>query len=334
MVIGGSEDQRFTPVIDVLKQIDSSHPTTYQINPVDRSRPVCRIQVNPRESRFTLLVEGDSSIPELATFLNISAAQVTDNGVTWSGIHTNWTHSPIELYSLLITLVDRIQSHGETLATAFTIGIAGLKDILRHQSKLDRESQIGLLGELITLTALVESIGPKKAVKSWVGPEGEECDFTTRDVNYEVKTTSSETRIHRIATLTQLRGNDDQQLRLVSIQVTQNAGQTSTTLSRAVETVRQLVGPEALALNTKLARVGFLDEHFDLYTETWSLRSKVQEYTINESFPRIIPESLTHMTLESSRISDVQYRINLHDYEVAVPTLNWNIDIPGSVEND
>src|SRR5207302_797447 len=92
--------------------------------------------------------------------------------------------------------------------------------VLARRSRMSRDHEVGLYGELLLVRALMTAWTVGEAVASWRGPAAEEHDFGLPQFDVEVKTTTSERRRHWITSLTQLMPTRSRPLWLISIQVT------------------------------------------------------------------------------------------------------------------
>jgi|NGEPerStandDraft_6_1074524.scaffolds.fasta_scaffold113720_2 hypothetical protein len=310
---------RHTPLHDVLRQIGSGAPISFAIE----GSPSCQIRILPVESVIEVLVRGDSSQPNVAALRNVHALSVDLDNERWGAISVNWRTSPIEAYMFSCAVVDRIQIESLRLAEAVDVVVREMRDIMRREQTLERDAEVGLAGELIVLLSLIRSHHGRDAVDSWLGSSGEEHDFALPTVDLEVKTTTSEGRIHWIGSVRQLRGLPGRALRLVSIQLTPKVGEGSRTLGEIAGAAVSAAGARGGEVTSRLEAVGYFSSDSDLYRTSWALRDEILEFEVDAGFPRIIEDQLATLGLSLQTIVELRYRLCVdgltHRLETTVP---------------
>lgn len=217
-----------------------------------------------------------------------------------------------DAYPVLCSMADRVQIAGMSPGDALRATLEKMTSLMRTPATMSREREVGLFGELLVMAALVQVLGARKAIQGWRGGQGEEHDFGLAEFDIEVKTTTSEHRIHWIESLTQLMPTQDRPLWLVSHQIT-NAGNAGRTLPEVVDSVRKAVGSSAAAgkFEEALAASGWSDEYRDRLGTRWTPRSNSAAYLVTDQFPKLTPDSLQSNVFGLDRIVDVRYRISL-----------------------
>ena len=81
------------------------------------------------------------------------------------------------------------------------------KDLVKEVRTL-KELEKGLLGELWFLDNLIDHLGPS-IIRDWRGSEGDRHDFRIQNNEFEIKTTSSDERIHYISSISQLEPSNE-----------------------------------------------------------------------------------------------------------------------------
>lgn len=299
--------KRHIPLSVFLRHVDETYPVSYGV----KGQPPCRIEVRPAEKVIDLLVLGDLSMPDTTTLRNLHSLQVAHGAENWNCLRISWSHTPIESYTFACLVIDHILDQGESLATATAVALAGIRDLLRRENALTNEQEVGLLGELLVLDALVDQFGIGDAIEAWIGVNSEEHDFGMSDRDFEVKTTRAEHRTHWISSSTQLMAISGRDLRLISIQVTPRSLGSALTLPDLVERISTKVGDQSARYWRKLEAVGYLKEDEELYQTKWALRTDIKEFEINREFPKITPNELEKIGVNGTEVPEVRYRISL-----------------------
>lgn len=214
-----------------------------------------------------------------------------------------------EAYLLLADVVEGYVHLGSWKSSIENV-MTNFGDLLEKNKLLSLEKQIGLIGELLVLREISE-FNKEQAFDCWKGPEHEEHDFQLAHFDLEVKTTSSETRSHRISNFMQLLPSNGRKLMLASIQLTRTIagrGYSLKDLTDELMIKNQTRLPQVIR---KLEQAGWKQQHANLYTARFDLRSEVAVFSVDDSFPKLVPDSLNLPGDQLSRISDLSYRINL-----------------------
>ncbi len=216
-------------------------------------------------------------------------------------------------YPVLCAVADRVQIDDLGLASALASTIRLLDQLLRRDTGLTLEREIGLLGELLILRSLCDRLEVADAVAAWRSGEAEEHDFSAYGIDIEVKTTSSERRAHWIASLTQLVPTGNRPLWLVSHQVTRAGAGEGRSLRDLVADVRAVVGEGETrdSLERRLTTAGWADACERTIRDRWLRRAPSLAFPVRADFPRLTPALLSDSGLSLVRISDVRYRIDL-----------------------
>ena len=186
--------------------------------------------------------------------------------------------------------------------------------LLERQSVLSKEKQIGLIGELWTLSRMAETMGWLTALDAWHQEANSEHDFCLSDKDIEVKTTAAEDRTHIIGSLSQLRPSVDRELFLLSIHLTPAPLHADGVFSLAtiVDSVNQALKKSSVKkdrLEHRLAKAGWKNTHTRFYSATFLMRSTPRLVVVDEHCPKLTPDLLTGINQE--RISSVSYRMNV-----------------------
>ena len=308
---------RHTPVEIVVQNIEEGSPVIYGLP----GEPRCMIDVRPQSATISLLVADDTTHPHIRDLRNISQIFQDREGIKWNTLEITFSRSAHDCYLFACRVADQIQLNNQCLDEAFSSVLVGWRDVLRRDVALSREQEVGLFGELLVLYSLIHALGPESAITSWIGPTGEEHDFGLAHNDLEVKTTASETRTHWISTPNQLSAVSERELRLISIMITPRYGEGSLDLPDLARAVEVVAGAFATEFREKLERVGYHNNDAPLYSTRWMLRDHIQEYLINESFPKITGDELKQIGITSREIPDLRYRLSLVGLTPASPSI-------------
>ncbi|MGC4761397.1 PD-(D/E)XK motif protein [Micromonospora sp. DT46] len=219
----------------------------------------------------------------------------------------------LDAYPVLCSIADRVQLQGLTFTAAVSDTLRSLGKLLARDEALPREHEIGLIGELLTLLGLSNRVGAELAVAAWRGPHGEEHDFGVSGFDVEVKTASTETRVHWIRSLTQLQPNADRPLWLVSHQLTEASPDDGWRLGDLVAAARRAASGANVRdeLDCLLAASGWADPFAEICRTRWRRRFPSAAYLVAGDFPALTLAALQTSNVNLSSISDVRYRIDL-----------------------
>ena len=275
--------------------------------------PACQLRLDPRHKQMSLLVPLTGPEPNLAHLRSIELNAFVDDDESWSELRITVSGSLHAAFGILVSVADRLQLGGESLAVAVPRAIADHRGILAGRIGLSPEQEVGLYGELLLLESLMASGGPKQGVNAWVGPLSEEHDFVLSGFDVEVKTTSGERRKHVINNLQQLNPLPDVPLWLLSIQITRTASTGGRTLTALVHDVRAMAAELVVDVNHRLTSAGWNDEDGELFTTVWTLRSDPRSYRVDSTFPALTADRLLQAVPRASLLSDVSYRVDVTD---------------------
>jgi len=216
-------------------------------------------------------------------------------------------------HGFAVSVADRVQVDQLDPNDAVNECVVRWRDLLRQAAMLSPERQLGLLGELWLLGRMISTRGPDAAIAAWTGPRRQAHDFRVEDVEIEVKTTMSEHRVHMISSDTQLVASPGACLYLLSLQYTAAGAQAGSSLASVIAEVRSGLGTGGL--RTKFDQAlsdghGLLPGDVALYTTRLKLRTAPYLVPVDDHFPRISLPDLAN-SLDTSRISDVRYRVNV-----------------------
>lgn len=189
---------------------------------------------------------------------------------------------------------------------------------------LSEEKQKGLIGELLTLEALLSRLGHSIPIECWRGPLAEPKDFmlpgniaveskAIRGVDAPFVQISSEWQLDRSAT---------ERLFLVVAQVTRSAESEpeSVTLTDIVSRVRTEILDESPAelgaFDSRLLAAGYSPN--DNYADYWWTLDELLPFEVTPEFPRIegtdIPDGVERVTYNVTLARCTAFRLDLSDF--------------------
>ncbi len=295
--------------------------------------PELRLLIDKPAGRLTLRAPMDEiAVIPPNRLANVTAAAVFDGGRRYLEIATMGEELVADGYSMLMMIADRIQLDGAGPLAAFEETLDLWESILSARARLGVEAEVGLFGELLLTEALLASgaAGPE----AWRGGLREEHDFGFGEIDVEVKTTAGEHRVHRIHGLGQLLPTAGGALWLLSVQITRGGDDQGRTLSELVDDVLDQAGPEGHErVLANLAGVRWNETQRDLYKDRWRLRTVPLPLRVENDFPRITPSLLTGLPVDTSKIREVDYDIDVSSFAASSgppPELVAALDLMGA----
>ena len=229
----------------------------------------------------------------------VSRVEPNGDGLTWLAL-TRSAHGSLELFAAMVADVahamDAESSADEKrLLRVFLGRIRAWQEFMRKGAQaLTPESEIGLVGELTLLRAIIDAGLPlTSAIESWVGPLDGIRDFEIGTGSLEVKATLSAAGFPaKIGSLEQLDDSVRQPLFLAGTRLRQT--DTGHSLPELVGEMRDVAAgePEAVRLlNERLIAAGYFDAHTDRYIRRFTL-ADTRVVEVKEGFPRLTPGSV------------------------------------------
>lgn len=181
------------------------------------------------------------------------------------------------------------------LLQVFLGRVGAWQEFMRKGSQsLDPAAEIGLVGELALLRAIIDAGVPlASAIESWVGPLDGVRDFEIGTGALEVKATLSAAGFPaKIGSLDQLDDSARQPLFLAGARLRQ--GETGQSLPELVAEMRDVAAGEAEAvrlLSERLIAAGYFDAHADRYIRRLALVD-IRVVEVKDGFPRLTSGSV------------------------------------------
>lgn len=286
--------------------LDHSSPSVLTIP----GEPICRLVVDPEQRRIALRTPYDGRPAPALDLEYVRLDVVHAEGQRWFDLSIEYALHPHESYLLISDIADLLQQEGLSFDAAVLSAVATFEQILAHSHSLSREKQIGLFGELAFLLSCVRTTSVSEGIDAWKGFAPNEHDFVFPQGAFEVKTTTTEARCHRISGLEQLRPLPDSPLWLVSIQLTSATSATGRTLSEIVDEARDVTSNDP-ALARSLARAGWRERDRDTYRTSYRFRSTPAAYIVNDDFPALTRQALARGCAHPELFVDASYSIDV-----------------------
>ena len=292
--------------------------------------PRCELEIDPGLSRYELRTPADGPTPDVTGMQRVSVETVDEAEGPWFVLRIDARDIRFEAYGLIVSIVQAVRG-GAGFAAATAAALVHLRAILASRSRLSTEQQVGLLGELLVVRRLLSVRDEEETIDWWLGPDAEQHDLALPDMDVEVKTTTSEARVHVIHGVGQLEPNPGRALWLLSIQVTRAGGARGVSLAGLVAEVSATLTNRRPRFVEHLAGLGWREDDADLYRDRYLLRSTPQAYLVDDDFPALTGARLADVVPHPELVSAVSYRVDVTSRTPADPghPLRAFLDDPG-----
>lgn len=173
-------------------------------------------------------------------------------------------------------------------------GLARWKELFEELARdgMSELARRGLAGELLVLLGdVLPHVPPSPAIAAWTGPHKKNQDFQRPAVALEVKvTTGQQPQGFVVANERELDPTGTGTLVVVHLSLDERRGGEGSSINDLVDTARDRLAGHPLALQLfaeKLARVGYLEPHRDMYAEPHYELRAVTYLHVRNDFPRI-----------------------------------------------
>jgi len=320
-MFGEDEIGHFT-ADDIEKYFHQPLPAVRRLS----AQPPTYLLIDPATERIRLRVPPESGAPDVTAFdrITFDVVQELGNDVEWFELTIDARENHHEAYLVIAAIVDLVVN-GTSFTDAVADGLRSFQELLLRKRRLTDEQLIGLLGELLFLEHAITHMPELDVVNAWAGSDLEEHDFLFDSFSVEVKCTRSESRIHTIASASQLQPSLDRPLYLLSVQVTAaGAAYQGRGLGDLIASIREDLSDQSRHLfDKKLEDAGWRDDDAELYQRRWVLRSVPRAFLVDDDFPALTPTRLAAVVPQASHVISVQYRLDLTqlEAEAAIPGL-------------
>jgi hypothetical protein len=278
--------------------------------------PKALLTLDGHEQTMELAVAWDGEAPpQIADHVHIRTGVVFRAAATWSTLTVQGVRFFEDAYPMLRSIADLVQLEGVTFGAAVERSLGNYHDLLSAEAHMPPLEEIGLFGELLVLEHLVTTLGSEAALSAWLGGgQGGEHDFDLPEGDVEVKTTTSEKRLHWIGSLTQLTATLNRPLWLLSVQLTGAGGEGpgAERLPTLVDRVEAAMAPaHQPAFRARLEQTTYRPQQpFGSY-RLLRRRSTAACFRVEGGFPRLDESMLRAGGAITERIGTVSYQIDL-----------------------
>ena len=215
-------------------------------------------------------------------------------------------------FTFCILLDDELTTSNKGLVKDILTISKKWKDLVKEERSL-KDLEKGLLGELWFLENLITIHGPS-ITRDWRGSEGDRHDFRIQNKEYEIKTTSSDERVHYISSISQLEPSKDCSLGLISIQIAPTkSGKNALSVNKLVAKITEKLKSETYITMFNLKLKEYVNDDLSVVLKmktNYVLSSEPMYMDVDDNFPKI--SKLEYNNLKhSTRISDIKYRLNV-----------------------
>lgn len=312
--------------VDVVRgYLEGSAPGALSVS----GEPTVLLMIDPAPGTIGISTPAGGEEPDLIAYRLIDYKVILEGDRANSVLTVKVPSGALdETYAWLCAVIDRIQIDGLLPGQAIGVSLTALDDLLETSSVLSIERQVGLFGELVFLSSLIDHAGPAIGIGSWFGSDSEEHDFRLTETDIEVKTTTAEKRRHWISTETQLAPLGDRPLCLHSIQVTPTPADVGWSLPELVAHIADRLerGAQRDDFAVGLNGAGYRLSHEPRYDRRWALRTDPLTFPVDDHFPAIRSGDIATIIDEPVRVVDFKYQLQLD----GLPTqeLGFQIHLP------
>ncbi|MFM9259985.1 PD-(D/E)XK motif protein [Rhodococcus sp. 5A-K4] len=284
---------------------------SYRLSQV-ASHPIVTYEIGDDGQEVALCVELERSQQAPSTRLPaIHVDRILHRGLRMARIRTTQSELTRDFHDLALSISNRIVIEGYSLDRAFNETIRSWSALLDPGQAATAKRRIGLHGEIAVLMAVGERFGWRLAVESWTGPKSEEHDFVLPDFDLEVKTTTSERRVHTIHGIGQLDSSPGRPLSLISIRMTRG-GAVGRSLAQSITAVQTALASEGVEVQAKFARA--------LSESGWTDGSSADERWILRDEP---------LVLDSKDVPCVDFAGVPDKFRDRILAMRYDIDVTG-----
>jgi hypothetical protein len=170
---------------------------------------------------------------------------------------------------------------------------------------LSENEVLGLIGEIYFLqNVMIEKYGNEIALDSYIGADRAHKDFEVQDTWYEIKSIHNGVRSVKISSIEQLDAHIDGTLEIITFDQSTTTYEGNITLNKLISSFRNTLERKwQLLFDEKMRKASYLeDERYDEYN---FLLVSIDEYTVNDDFPKLTKDSLPTGVTKASYEIDI-----------------------------
>jgi hypothetical protein len=252
-----------------------------------------------------------AAVPDLAAYEHLSADVVRTGSRAWAELLIDDPDVFRRALPVVWRITDRIQLEQHSFARAVVDTLADFRELLESAAALSADREVGLFGELTVLRCLLSAADGTQAVAAWRGPNSDEHDFDLGNGDLEVKTTTSERRIHWIGSLSQLEPSPGRPLWVLSVQVTTGLAESVSVSGLVGELRSRLAETDLDAFEKKLYAAGWRDNYSARPMRGFTLRSRPLLLPVNADFPALTLKRMAAVDVPLSRLREISYSVDV-----------------------
>lgn len=252
-----------------------------------------------------------AAVPNLVEYEHLSTGVVRTGNQAWAELLIDDLEVFRRALPVVWQIADRIQLEQLSFARAVVDTLADFSELLEGATALSADREVGLFGELTVLECLISTVGGALAVAAWRGPSGDEHDFDLGSGDLEVKSTTSEKRIHWIGSLSQLEPSPGRVLWVLSVQVTTGLAEGVTIAGLIGKLRSRLTGVDLGAFEKKLYSAGWRDKYSTRAQRRFTFRSRAVLLPVNKAFPALTLSRMADVDMPLSRLREISYSVDV-----------------------
>lgn len=311
MITNPKNESRHITWEQLKERIQAGIPFVHRIPSPNGKGPALDIWVSEHGAELALRVPcANSDKPALSKLEEIEVRQISTLSGPMLEVQTRARILYQEIYGFFVSVADKVQLDDKKALEAVEETLEGWRELIKTQTVLSDEAQLGLRGELYFLRSLAKVVG-NQALVAWVGPERQPHDFRIGTLEFEVKTTRSTSHTHIINGLSQLEASPNHSLFVFSMRLSPSGANAGTTLPDDIENTRKILGQKEKSRLDEILRTHFnyRAEHASYYTLRLQLADTPLLIPVDRACPRLTTELLSSVP-HRSRIHNVCYFVN------------------------
>ena len=255
---------------------------------------------NPRQLGVRLFVGNGRDLPKVGELKNVKVNKVQIGGQSYAQVLTDAVQLFPSIYALIGDVLRRIEAGETDCVAALASSLRNFEALVARAGEISREDAIGLYGELLVLESLIQA--GKADAKAWIGANRQSHDIRIKNVELEIKTTSSNNRHHFVHGLNQLTPSPDHDLHVVSVRLASPGSGTGRSLDQLVSDLLAVLSGDkesATYFENELDKTPYQRGDYEC-TVPYRLGADLMLVSIGKDFPTINHSTLEKMFGESA----------------------------------